>query len=226
MIKLQAFGYDYDQNKVFRDINMEINEGKVYVLIGKNGSGKSTFLKCLNYVLEDYRGVITVDEKSLLIEDNPILFEYLTGREYINLVSQYVDVSKQKNFQQLVVDIDLEKELDKHIIDYSLGTKHKIALITALMMDYKIILIDEPLRSLDPYASKTFINFIRELKKKGTTIIVSTNIMSPAYEMADKVLLINNRCITEVENDFNSFEEFKNYADKVLIENLTVSNSE
>lgn len=204
------FGYD-KKSLVLKDINFTVDKGKIYVLLGKNGAGKTTLLKCINDMYQIKSGTIIKNTAPIFIEDNPVLYYYLTGKEYIELILTLNDNKNQDLVKQLIKDLDMEAHLDKSIIDYSLGMKHKLALISAIMIDYELFLIDEPLTALDPDTSRFLIDYFKQMKINGKSLLISTHMMHVAYQLADEIFILVNGVIKSVTNDFTSFEAFENY---------------
>lgn len=220
MVKVSNLKFEYKKNEVIlNDINFELEQGKIYVLLGKNGAGKTTLLKCLSGIYGLNGGKIEQDVEPILIEDNPKLYFFLTGLEYIELILNLNEGKNQNVVDTLVKELDMEKHLDKNIIDYSLGMKHKMALITAIMLNYNLFLIDEPLTALDPETSRFMINYFKKMKEVDKALLISTHMMHVAYQLADEIFILSNGKLRKIINDFTHFEEFENY----IIEQLNVT---
>jgi ABC-2 type transport system ATP-binding protein len=111
----------------------------------------------------------------------------LTGEEYIELIKSIGNRKVIEDIEKLVSDLELTKDMNKIISSYSLGMKHKIALLTSLLLNYKLYLIDEPLASLDPDSQKFMINFFKKMRNEGKTLIISTHMLHVAYTLADEI---------------------------------------
>ena len=205
----QDLSFSYNKNCVILSkCNLTVKEKNIYVLLGKNGSGKTTLLKCLNGIYQIDNGAIVSNIESVLINDSPKLYDYLTGMEYLHLV---LNLNKKKNeslAEQLIAELELKEHLDQLINEYSLGTRHKLALITSLVLDYKLVLIDEPLTALDPQSSRIMIDYFKKIKK-DITLIISTHMMHIAYDLADEILLLHNEKISQFPNNFSNFNGFE-----------------
>ncbi|MDF2700261.1 MAG: ABC-type multidrug transport system, ATPase component [Haloplasmataceae bacterium] len=212
MIKCKNLSFSYNKKDfILKNINFEISPNKISILLGNNGSGKTTLLNCIDGTYPINSGEITKNEESIFIKDNPMLYEYLTGKEYINLVLALND-NKNKNLaDHLVKQLELENHLDKAIIDYSLGMKHKLALLTSVILEYKLLLIDEPLTALDPTTQRFMINHFKSMRDNGNTLIISTHMMHVAFELADVILILHDGIIHQVDNDFTTYQDFENY---------------
>lgn len=111
----------------------------------------------------------------------------------------------------LVNQLGMAEHLDKNIIDYSLGMKHKLALISSIMLNYNLFLIDEPLTTLDPETSRFMIDYFKQMKELGKTLLISTHMMHVAYQLADEIFILANGKIKQIDNNFSAFEVFENY---------------
>lgn len=212
MLEVSNLKFSYTKNEyILKDVNLKLDEGKIYILLGKNGAGKTTLLKCLFGMFEINSGKIKSKTSPILIEDAPKLYYFLTGKEYLELILALGENVDQTKVYQLVDDLNLTNELDKSIIDYSLGMKHKLALISAIILDYQLFLLDEPLTALDPETSRFMINYFKSMVKSGKTLMISTHMMHVAYELADEVLILLDGKIHHLVNDFPSFQDFENY---------------
>lgn len=212
MLEVSNLKFSYAKDDyILKGVNLKLDEGKIYILLGKNGAGKTTLLKCLFGMFAINSGTIKSNTSPILIEDDPKLYYFLTGKEYLELILALGDNLDKAKVYQLVDDLNLTNELNKSIIDYSLGMKHKLALISAIILDYQLFLLDEPLTALDPETSRFMINYFKEMVKSGKTLMISTHMMHVAYELADEVLILLDGKIHHLVNDFPSFQDFENY---------------
>lgn len=212
MIHFKDVYFGYRRGKdILQGVSFDLNENHITVLLGNNGSGKTTLLKCADGMFDVNSGSINKDNESIFITDNPYLYDYLTGREYLDVISLLSDKDLSEITNQLVNDLKLADELDKLILNYSLGMKHKLALITSIVLGYKLYLIDEPLTALDPESQRFIINYFKNLRDQGNTFLISTHMMHVAYELANEILILHNGKITKITNDFKDYYEFENY---------------
>ncbi len=221
MLKVSNLKFAYTKNNfILDDVNLDLKKGKIYVLLGKNGAGKTTLLKCINGMYDLSGGLIQKIEEPILIEDNPKLYFFLTGNEYLELITTLNDGKNKDVVDTLVQQLGMGEHLEKNIIDYSLGMKHKMALISAIMLNYYLFLIDEPLTALDPETSRFMIEYFKQMKSLGKTLFISTHMMHVAYQLADEISILANGKIKQINNDFSSFEEFENYVINELNERI------
>lgn len=191
-----------DKNAI-EDINLTIENGDIYGFIGPNGAGKSTTIKCLVGIHSFEKGSIMLDGLSIkdnpiefkhqisYVPDNPDLYEFLTGMEYINFVSNVYDedVSKE-DIINLAKKFNLENNLLEPIRTYSHGMKQKIALIGALIHKPKLIFLDEPFVGLDPKAAFDLKEIIKELCQNGMMVFFSSHVLEVVEKFCNKIAII------------------------------------
>jgi len=167
-------------------------------------------------------GDIIKEDDAIYIYDNPYLYEYLTGDEYIELIKRIGNREMIDNLNELIIDLELSSSMNKLILAYSLGMKHKLALLTALSLNYQLYLIDEPLASLDPDSQSFMIDFFKKMRKNRKSLIISTHMLNVAYELADEIVIFNNRKLEKFENSFQNYDEFKKFVvDSLRVEELS-----
>lgn len=221
-----------DKNAI-EDINLTIENGDIYGFIGPNGAGKSTTIKCLVGIHSFEKGSIMLDGLSIkdnpiefkhqisYVPDNPDLYEFLTGMEYINFVSNVYDedVSKE-DIINLAKKFNLENNLLEPIRTYSHGMKQKIALIGALIHKPKLIVLDEPFVGLDPKAAFDLKEIIKELCQNGMMVFFSSHVLEVVEKFCNKIAIIKNGQIVssgltdDVKGDSSLEEAFLKLYDK------------
>ena len=221
-----------DKNAI-EDINLTIENGDIYCFIGPNGAGKSTTIKCLVGIHSFEKGSIMLDGLSIkdnpiefkhqisYVPDNPDLYEFLTGMEYINFVSNVYDedVSKE-DIINLAKKFNLENNLLEPIRTYSHGMKQKIALIGALIHKPKLIVLDEPFVGLDPKAAFDLKEIIKELCQNGMMVFFSSHVLEVVEKFCNKIAIIKNGQIVssgltdDVKGDSSLEEAFLELYDK------------
>lgn len=223
MLKLCNVSKSFENNKVLRDINLEINKGEKVVIIGPSGSGKSTLLRCMNMIAPPTEGEIYFCDK-LLSDDNICeyrqkigmvfqnfnLFNNLTVIENIVLapvkLRKYSLSDAKKKGKKLLEKIDLLDKCDVYPSSLSGGQKQRVAIIRALMMEPDIILFDEPTSALDPEMVNEVQNMMIDLANDGMTMVVVTHEISFVKKVATKILFMDDgRIICS-----GSYDELKN----------------
>lgn len=232
-IKVLTKKYKNADKNAIEDINLTIENGDIYGFIGPNGAGKSTTIKCLVGIHSFEKGSIMLDGLSIkdnpiefkhqisYVPDNPDLYEFLTGMEYINFVSNVYDedVSKE-DIINLAKKFNLENNLLEPIRTYSHGMKQKIALIGALIHKPKLIVLDEPFVGLDPKAAFDLKEIIKELCQNGMMVFFSSHVLEVVEKFCNKIAIIKNGQIVssgltdDVKGDSSLEEAFLELYDK------------
>lgn len=229
-LEIKNLNKSYGKKEVLKDINFTFEEGKIYGLLGRNGAGKTTFFNALNENIKIDSGEFFLEGKKLETTDigyvvsTPQVPEFLTGREFLQF---YLDINKDKI--EDIKDIDyyfdlvkLNKE-DQNLLlkDYSHGMKNKIQMLINIISNSKIILLDEPLTSLDIVVQEEMKKLFKSYKENHI-IIFSTHILELAVDLCDEIVILNNKQIELIEKkDLNT----KKYKDKI-IESLKAENND
>ena len=223
----------FGKKEILKGISFEICSGDILGFIGPNGAGKSTTIKCLVGIHSFEKGSIMLDGLSIkdnpiefkhqisYVPDNPDLYEFLTGMEYINFVSNVYDedVSKE-DIINLAKKFNLENNLLEPIRTYSHGMKQKIALIGALIHKPKLIVLDEPFVGLDPKAAFDLKEIIKELCQNGMMVFFSSHVLEVVEKFCNKIAIIKNGQIVssgltdDVKGDSSLEEAFLELYDK------------
>ena len=207
MLRIEKLSKAYGEKKAVNNLNLHIEKGEIYGFIGHNGAGKTTTLKSIAGILEFDEGRILINgidvrldpiaakRQIAYIQDNPDLYGYMTGNGYLNFIADIFEVSKEDRkfkidkYAQL---FNLQKDLSQNISAYSHGMKQKLALISAFIHDPKLIILDEPFVGLDPVASHTVKELMREHCNNGGSIFFSTHVLEVAEKLCDKIAIIKN----------------------------------
>lgn len=208
MLKIDHLVGGYVNIPVLKDISFEVNSGEVVGLIGLNGAGKSTTINEIIGLLQPYKGSITLDGLQLAnnpedyrrkigyIPETPILYEELTLKEHLDIVSLAYGLSEKASLRQkLLKTFRLEDKLDWYPINFSKGMKQKVMIITALLIEPSLLIIDEPFLGLDPLAIRDLTNIITEKKQNGTAILMSTHVLDSAEKMCDRFVVLHEGSI-------------------------------
>ena len=205
MLKIQNFTKLYGEKKAVDGLNLEIASGEIYGFIGHNGAGKTTTLKACMGILSFDEGDIIIDGKSIkenpieckkitaYIPDNPELYDFLSGERYLAFVADVFGVGQKEREERIKKYSDLfglTKDLSAPIGTYSHGMKQKLAIISAWIHAPKLIIMDEPFVGLDPKASHTLKEMMREHCAGGGSIFFSTHVLDVAEKLCDKVAII------------------------------------
>ena len=207
MLVINHLTKSYDKVKAVDDLNLHIQKGEIYGFIGHNGAGKTTTLKSVVGILDFNEGEIYIDGMSIkenpleckkkiaYIPDNPDLYDFMTGIQYLNFIADIFEVNvedRKERIEKLAGLFELTNDLGQPITSYSHGMKQKLAIISAWIHDPKLIIMDEPFVGLDPKASHTLKEMMRDVCDKGGAIFFSTHVLEVAEKLCDKVAIIKN----------------------------------
>ena len=206
MLKIQGLTKHYKgSNKGVTNLSLHVEAGDIFAFIGHNGAGKTTSLKCVVGIHDFEEGEIYINGLSMkenphackkefaYIPDNPDLYDYLTGIQYLNFIADVFEVSaaeRQERIQKYANDFGIMESLGDLISSYSHGMKQKLAIISALVHEPKLLMLDEPFVGLDPQAAVVLKNKMREICEKGGAIFFSTHVLDVAEKLCNKVAII------------------------------------
>lgn len=207
MLKIQNISKSYDEKKAVDSLSLHIRAGEIYGFIGHNGAGKTTTLKACCGILAFEEGEIFVDgvsvkkdplackKKIAYIPDNPELYGFMKGIQYLNFVADIFEVPadvRQERIRKYAGEFSLTEVLAQPISTYSHGMKQKLAVISALIHDPKLVIMDEPFVGLDPKAAHILKTLMRDICQRGGAIFFSTHVLDVAERLCDKVAIIKD----------------------------------
>lgn len=207
MLEIKHLTKKYGNYKAVDDLSLEIKDGEIYGFIGHNGAGKTTTIKSVVGILDFDDGEILIDGSSIkdnpieckkiiaYIPDNPDLYEYMTGMQYLDFISDIYKVDAHQRKERITKYADCF-EIKDHLVEpiaaYSHGMKQKLAIISALVHNPKLIIMDEPFVGLDPKAAFNLKEIMKEHCRNGGSIFFSTHVLEVAEKLCDKVAIIKN----------------------------------
>ncbi|MDE7310140.1 MAG: ABC transporter ATP-binding protein [Eubacterium sp.] len=208
MLKIEHLTKHYKGSKKgVTDLSLHIAPGDLYAFIGHNGAGKTTTLKCVTGIQDFDAGAIQVcgtdirkypvlcKQQFAYIPDNPDIYEYLTGIQYLNFTADVFGVGARERAERIRTYGDLfeiTESLGDLVSAYSHGMKQKLALLSALVHEPKLLILDEPFVGLDPKASVILKGLMRETCEKGGAIFFSTHVLEVAEKLCNKVAMIKD----------------------------------
>lgn len=211
----------FEKKEVLRDIDFTFESGKIYGLLGRNGAGKTTLFNCLNRDMKAEGGSFYMEidgqRRDVAPEDigyvlsTPTVPEFLTGREFLKF---FIDIHEDKlqNIQELDAYFDYigisREDRDKLLKDYSHVMKNKMQMLVNIIAKPNLLLLDEPLTSLDVVVAEEMKQLLRTLKE-GRIIIFSTHIMDLALDLCDEIVLLNQGMLERVDKTNLNSQEFK-----------------
>ena len=207
MLKIEHLTKTYADKKAVDDLSLHIRPGEIYGFIGHNGAGKTTTIKACCGILQQEEGDIWIDGVSIredplgckaklaYIPDNPDLYEFMTGIQFLNFVADIFGVSaedRRERIRKYADAFELTGDLAQPISAYSHGMKQKLAVISALIHQPRLVIMDEPFVGLDPKASHLLKGIMRDICDGGGAIFFSTHVLEVAEKLCDKVAIIKN----------------------------------
>ncbi len=207
MLKIENLTKIYGDKKAVDSLSLHIAPGEIYGFIGHNGAGKTTTIKACCGILQFDEGEIFIDGLSVkknpiecksrlaYIPDNPDLYEFMSGIQYLNFVADIFGVSAQdreEGIKKYADMFELTSDLAQPISAYSHGMKQKLAVISDLIHSPRLLIMDEPFVGLDPKASHLLKTTMRELCDNGAAIFFSTHVLEVAEKLCDKIAIISD----------------------------------
>ncbi|MEK7467136.1 MAG: ABC transporter ATP-binding protein [Planctomycetota bacterium] len=207
MISFEGAGRRFGSKVAVHPLNLSVARGEFFAFLGPNGAGKTTTLKLAAGLLRPGEGRILVGgidinvdpigAKRLLayVPDQPYLYDKLSGREFLRFVAGLygIDVaSARPDIERFVALFDMADWIDELTETYSHGMKQRVALASTLLHKPKVVLLDEPLVGLDPQTGRLVKGILREQASSGTTIFMSTHVLSVAEQTADRIGILNH----------------------------------
>ncbi len=227
MLRIERLTKRYGEKIAVDNLSLHIRPGEIYGFIGHNGAGKTTTIKSVCGILQFDDGEIYVDGVSVkkdpiackkeiaFIPDNPDLYDFMTGIKYLNFIADVYGVEtsvRKERIEKFAGCFGLTEDLSQPISSYSHGMKQKLAIISALVHDPKLMIMDEPFVGLDPKASHDLKEIMREKCARGHAVFFSTHVLEVAEKLCDNIAIIRGGKLVvsgkteEVVGD-NSLEE-------------------
>ena len=223
----------FEKKEVLNGINFEFEKGKIYGLLGRNGAGKTTLFNCINedipidagdFYIEDENGSKPAPEYIGYVLSTPNVPEFLTGREFLKF---FIEINEHKIKDKKDIDLyfDLmkinESDRDKLMKDYSHGMKNKMQMLATVIASPEVILLDEPLTSLDVVAAHEMKEMLMNMKKDHI-IIFSTHILQLAKDLCDEIVLLHGGKLAGVADEVYHSADFE----EKLIQMLSAESDE
>lgn len=225
IIEIKNLTKQYGKSRGIIDVSFEVKEGEIFGFIGPNGAGKSTTIRTLLALIKPTSGSATIFGKDCIANASEIADSigylpsevfYYDGMKVIDLLKYSAsfyqkDCTKRINELASILELDLNKKID----DLSYGNKKKVGIIQGLLHEPKLIILDEPTSGLDPLMQQKFFDLLKLENQKGATILFSSHILNEVQKMCDRVAIIKDGRIVQVDTIASLTE---NTYKKVMIE--------
>ena len=239
--KYNFFGKEISKFSALNGLNLNVEKGQIYGFLGPNGAGKTTTIKCIIGILEADSGKIIIDGKN--IEGNGLYFKNkigflpeqvglygrLTAKESLQFYGGFYNLSEnqiERRGKKLLAKLGLEKDANRKVSEYSLGMRKRLALCIALLNEPEILVLDEPTSGLDPRGVKALRIVLKELNKKGLTIILSSHVLSEVQELCSHVGIINRGKLIREESISEISKEIEKKTIKLFLKVKKISEKE
>lgn len=210
MLEVKNLVKTFGKRKALNELSFHLEKGEIYGLLGPNGAGKTTTLKILAGLLLLDSGEIRIkgeiyhrdntDIKRLIsyVPDEGFVYEKLSGEEHLHFYADLYKIpnsAREEKFDFFFKYFEFESYRHELVETYSSGTKQKLLLSQAFLVEPQILLLDEPLASIDPLVARKFKNYLKEISRGGTVVLFATHILPLAQEVSSRIGVIINGTI-------------------------------
>ncbi len=207
MLEIKKVTKKYGDKIAINDVSLSVKDGEIFGFIGHNGAGKTTLIKSIVGIHDFDEGEIIINGISMkdnpieckkmiaYIPDNPNLYLNLKGIDFLNFIGDVYEVDSERREQLInkyATKFEILSNLGDVISSYSHGMKQKLAIISALIHEPKVLVLDEPFVGLDPASSKNLKDIMKELCKQKTSVFFSSHVLEVVEKLCDEVAIIKN----------------------------------
>ncbi|MCA8972555.1 MAG: ABC transporter ATP-binding protein [Planctomycetes bacterium] len=206
VVRLSELGKVFGSFVAVDKLSFDVSRGEILALLGPNGAGKTTTIRMLMGILAPSSGNVSIfgfdcfEERAEVmahvgyLPDEPMFYEHLTGGEVVRFCGSMRGMEPReiiRRTEELAGRLELSDALDEYALNYSMGMKKKLALVCAMLHAPRVLILDEPTNGLDPIATRTMIDLLRELASVGTSILYSTHLIEQAAKLCDRVAILH-----------------------------------
>lgn len=207
-IKLENVSKRFKNENVLKGISYSFESGKIYSIVGRNGSGKSVLLKIIAGLYLQDKGNVLFDNKNYnmineipdnlgIVIEQPSFINDLTGLENLKLLASIRNVATERDIVESLEIVNLKDDMNKKYSKYSLGMRQKLSIAQAIMEHQKVILLDEPFNGIDRQSVVAIKEYLKRVKNEDKLIIITTHIMDDVVDLSDVMLYIENGMLNE-----------------------------
>ncbi len=212
MIEIKNITKSYDERKILDDVSINFEEGKIYGIIGQNGSGKSVLLKVMSGFITPDQGTIIYDGKDInkeetfpdntgVLLDNSGFVPNLTGFDNLKLLATINKTIDDNEIIEELKNVNLLEEKDKKYYKYSLGMRKKLGICQAIMEHQKYVILDEPFSGIDKGSLAMIYNYLKKIKSEGRTLIISTHTSDRAKDLYDEIYELEEGKLNKIDEE-------------------------
>lgn len=207
-IKLENVSKRFKNENVLKGISYSFESGKIYSIVGRNGSGKSVLLKIIAGLYLQDKGNVLFDNKNYnmineipdnlgIVIEQPSFINDLTGLENLKLLASIRNVATERDIVESLEIVNLKDDMNKKYSKYSLGMRQKLSIAQAIMEQQKVILLDEPFNGIDRQSVVAIKEYLKRVKNEDKLIIITTHIMDDVVDLSDVMLNIEDGMLNE-----------------------------
>lgn len=207
-IKLENISKRFKNENVLNGISYSFESGKIYSIVGRNGSGKSVLLKIIAGLYLQDKGNVLFDNKNYnmineipdnlgIVIEQPSFINDLTGLENLKLLASIRNVATERDIVESLEIVNLKEDMNKKYSKYSLGMRQKLSIAQAIMEQQKVILLDEPFNGIDRQSVVAIKEYLKKAKNEDKLIIITTHIMDDVVDLSDVMLYIEDGMLNE-----------------------------
>lgn len=207
-IKLENISKRFKNENVLNGISYSFESGKIYSIVGRNGSGKSVLLKIIAGLYLQDKGNVLFDNKNYnmineipdnlgIVIEQPSFINDLTGLENLKLLASIRNVATERDIVESLEIVNLKDDMNKKYSKYSLGMRQKLSIAQAIMEQQKVILLDEPFNGIDRQSVVAIKEYLKKAKNEDKLIIITTHIMDDVVDLSDVMLYIEDGMLNE-----------------------------
>lgn len=212
MIEIKNITKSYDERKILDDVSINFEEGKIYGIIGQNGSGKSVLLKVMSGFINPDQGTIIYDGKDInkeetfpdntgVLLDNSGFVPNLTGFDNLKLLATINKKIDDNEIIEELKNVNLLEEKDKKYYKYSLGMRKKLGICQAIMEHQKYVILDEPFSGIDKGSLAMIYDYLKKIKSEGRTLIISTHTSDRAKDLYDEIYELEEGKLNKIDEE-------------------------
>lgn len=210
MVKVEGLSKEFRGEMILQDVNITLERGKIYGLVGMNGSGKTVFMKCLCGFLKPTTGKVTVDGKEVgkeidfpqdlgLMIETPGFIPYMSGKSNLKNLALIRNQIGNYEIEEALRSVGLDPNLKKHVSKYSLGMRQRLGIAQAIMEKPRLLILDEPFNGLDVQGVKDIRELLMSLQKQGVTILLASHYDEDIRTLCEEVYLVREHRIRKKE---------------------------